>query len=104
MTRADLDFLRRQPGSAVCETLPLCYWTGKQPAVDVFNLGQAYATGARSDRDFVALIDRRGFSVLEFESLAPFQLGGHILDAVKRNYRVARTSDNGIFLTPSSSR
>jgi hypothetical protein len=102
--RADVEYLRGRTGPAVCETLPLCYWAAKDPEVDVFNLGQAYATGTRSDRDLVAQLNRRRFASLEFESLSSFQLGNSVLEAVNHNYRIARSSDNGVFLTPQGSR
>ena len=97
----DIAFLKEHQGAAVCETLPLCYWAGKPATVDVFNLGQAYASGARGNGDLIAQVQRHKFSVLEFESLSPFQLGDAVLKAIRRDYAIARRSDNGIFLTPS---
>jgi hypothetical protein len=97
---SDIAFLRGHAGPAICETLPLCYWAGKPASVDVFNLGQAYATGARSDKALIEQLDHRRFAVLEFESLSPFQLGDNVLRAVRRNYRLERSSDNGVFFTP----
>jgi dolichyl-phosphate-mannose-protein mannosyltransferase len=97
----DIAFLKEHQGAAVCETLPLCYWAGKAATVDVFNLGQAYKVGARRDGDLIAQIQQRKFSVLEFESVSPFQLGSGVLRSVRRSYTLARSSDNGIFFIPS---
>ncbi len=49
MAAADIGFLKAHDGPVLCEMLSLCYWAGKRAEVDVFNLGQAYATHARSD-------------------------------------------------------
>ena len=40
----DIAFLRGRPGPVLCETLALCYWAKKGPEVDVFNVGQQFAT------------------------------------------------------------
>lgn len=99
--QADVVFLQERAGRAVCETLPLCYWAGKLPEVDVFNLGQAFAAGARSDKELIRQIDQKRFAALEFESLAPFQLGTGVLGALHRSYKLSRSSDDGMFFTPS---
>jgi hypothetical protein len=101
---ADIAFLRDRPGPALCETLALCYWARKRPEVDTFNLGEAFRTGARSDRDLLDSINRSLFSVIEFEQPPPFGLGESIDKAIAENYRVLRTSDDGIFLAPRASR
>ncbi|HEY0283735.1 MAG TPA: glycosyltransferase family 39 protein, partial [Rhizomicrobium sp.] len=45
----DIAFLAARPGPALCEMQSFCYWARKPAAVDVFNLSQQFATGARSD-------------------------------------------------------
>jgi hypothetical protein len=99
--QGDVAFLRERVGGAACETLPLCYWAGKSAEIDVFNLGQAFAAGARSDKDLIRQIDQKRFATLEFESLAPFQLGPGVLGALRRSYKLSRSSDDGMFFTPS---
>jgi hypothetical protein len=101
--RADIALLRDHPGPALCETLALCYWAGKGPAVDVFNLGEAFRKGARSDRELLNRIDRGDFAIIEFEEPPPFGLGDNVDKAVERNYRVLRIGDDGIFLAPRKS-
>jgi hypothetical protein len=96
----DIAFLRAQKGDAFCETLALCYWAGKRETVDVFNLGQAYATGARNDRALIARIERRDFAVIEYESVAPFQLTSGVVAATRRSYVESRKSDDGVFFVP----
>lgn len=95
---ADIAFLKMRPGYAVCETLALCYWAGKKETVDVFNLNQAYAAGARSAQPLIADINRRRFAILEFESSAPFP--PEVKQAIDRSYALERSSDDGRFLMP----
>jgi hypothetical protein len=97
---SDIALLRAQKGDALCETLALCYWAGKPEAVDVFNLGQAYAMGARDDHVLVGLIERRRFAVIEYESIRPFQLTPAVLGATLRGYEPTRSSDDGTFFLP----
>jgi hypothetical protein len=96
----DIAFLRAHPGRAICESLSLCYWAGKEAEVDTFNVGQEFATGARSDADLIRQIDARAFSVIEFDALKPLALGPRVMAAVLKNYRIARTNDDGVFLVP----
>src|SRR5215472_14266563 len=62
-----------------------------------FNLGQAYATGARNDSILVDRIEHRGFAVIEYESIRPFQLTNGVLAATMRAYEPKRSSDEGTF-------
>lgn len=94
----DIAFLKAQKGPALCETLALCYWAGKPVEVDVFNLGQAYATGARRDDVLVDEIRACRFAAMEFDSLDDFALGARVKAAVLANYRVDHEDDAGVFL------
>ncbi|HSZ74807.1 MAG TPA: 6-pyruvoyl-tetrahydropterin synthase-related protein [Rhizomicrobium sp.] len=94
----DIAFLKAKNGPVLCETLSLCYWADKQAEVDVFNVGEQFATGARSDKVLTELIDQRYFRTLQFESLSSFALTPRIREAVVRNYRVDHTNDDGVFL------
>jgi hypothetical protein len=96
----DITFLKAQDGPALCEMLSLCYWAGKRAEVDVFNVGEQFLTGARSDNDLAHLIDAHYFRVLQFESLLPFALTPRIRETVERNYRIDHTNDDGVFLLP----
>ena len=89
-----------RPGRALCETLSFCYWAGKPAEVDVFNTGQQFATGARSDADLIRRIDAHDFSVMEFDTLDPFALGPRVKAAVLNAYRIDHTNDEGVFLVP----
>src|SRR5262249_53367953 len=75
---ADIAFLKERPGAALCETLSFCYWAGKDAQVDVFNTGQAFATGARDDAALVRLVRARRYGALEFDSMKDFALGPRV--------------------------
>lgn len=97
---ADIALLRTNKGNALCETLALCYWAGKAETVDVFNLGQAYATGARSDRALIEKIEHQDFAAIEYESISPFSLTPAVLAATRRAYELRRSSDDGLLFLP----
>lgn len=96
----DIAFLKAQNGPVACEMLSLCYWAGKKAEIDVFNLGQAYATGARSDNDLIRLIEGRHYAALEFDSLTDFALGPGVRKALAGSYRIDHQDENGVFLVP----
>jgi len=98
--RADIAFLRSHEGPALCEMLSLCYWAGKREEVDVFNLGQSYATNAQGDADLVLLLDRHYFLAIEFDSLENIARTSRVKLALLRDYRIDHADDNGVFLLP----
>lgn len=97
---ADIAFVRARPGPAMCEMLSLCYWAGKPAAVDVFNTDQQFRTGARSEQPFIRLVDEKNFAVVQLDSVLPFPFPPDVQREFARNYRVDRTSDDGVFLVP----
>jgi hypothetical protein len=99
----DIAFIALHRGPAACEDLALCYWADKEPMVDVFNMSEAFAAGARSDADLVRRLQAREFSTLEFYSLTPFALGPKVRATLLANYRVDHEDDNGAFLVRRSS-
>ena len=96
----DVAFLKAQNGPVACEMQSLCYWAGQKAEIDVFNLGQAYATRARSDNDLIRLIEARHYAALEFDSLTDFALGPNVRKALAGAYRVDHQDENGVFLVP----
>jgi hypothetical protein len=96
----DIAFLKNHPGPALCEMLSLCYWAGKRAEVDVFNTGQAFATGRRGDAALIRLIASRRYRAMEFDSMDDFALGPRVKDAVLANYRIDHEDDSGTFLLP----
>ena len=94
----DIDFLRIHQGPALCQDLTLCYWAQKDEPVDVFNLSQAYVTGARSDADLARLLQSQYFGSIALSSMSDFLLGPHLKSVLLAHYRVAHEDDNGVFL------
>ena len=90
--------LRLHPGPALCEDLTLCYWAFKGQPVDVFNLSQAIATGARSDADLAKMLETQHFASIALSSMTPFALGPHLRGILMARYRISRDDDNGVFL------
>lgn len=98
--RHDIAVLAAREGPALCEMQSFCYWAHKPAAVDVFNVGQAFDTGARDDAPLVALIEARHFSVIQFDPDSPYPLGENVHDAVARAYRLDHEDDYGSFYVP----
>lgn len=98
--KGEIALLRSARGPAICEMLSICYWAGKEAEVDVFNIGEAYRAGARSDADLVAAIDARRFGMIQFEEMSPFPLSENVRRAVERRYRIVRKDDDRVFFAP----
>jgi len=96
----DIAFLKTQNGPVACEMLSLCYWAGKKAEINVFNLGQTYATRARSDADLIRVIEGHHYAALEFDSLTDFALGSRVRKALLTSYRIDHEDENGVFLVP----
>jgi len=97
MARDDIAFLARRPGPAICEMPSFCYWANKPAAVDVFNIGQAFETGARSDAELTRQIEARRFAAIQFDPDSPYSLGDNVHNAVARAYRLDHADDYGAF-------
>jgi len=100
MARHDIALLMARDGPALCEMQSFCYWAHKPAAVDVFNVGQAFDTGARDDAPLVTSIEAHRFSVIQFDPDSPYPLGQNVHDAVERAYRLDHKDDYGSFYVP----
>ncbi len=100
MAGGDIAFMAARKGPALCEMLSFCYWAGKPPAVDVFNVGQQFDTGARSDTELVRQIEAKHFAVIQFDPDSPYSLGENVHDAMERAYRVHHEDWYGTFYVP----
>ena len=98
----DIAYLRAHPGPAVCQSLGLCYWAGKPASVDVFNLTQQFLTGARSEQPFIAMLARHDFAAVQLDALVPQAFPAPVQTALMKQYRIGRTSDDGVILVPKS--
>lgn len=100
VARQDIAFMAAQKGPAICEMLSFCYWAGKPPAVDVFNIGQAFETGARNTNELVSQIEAKHFAVIQFDPDSPYSLGEDVHDAMEKTYRVHHADGYGTFYVP----
>ena len=100
LARNDIALLKAAKGPALCEMLSLCYWAGKTAEVDVYNVGEQFGLGARSDVPLIRKIENHGFAVMQFDSLTPFALSPGVRKAIDPHYRILRANDDGIFLVP----
>ena len=97
-SQTDIAFLKSRPGAALCDQLSLCLWAGKAAQIDVFNVGEAILTNARSPAPLIALIQKHHFAVIQLQDMDG--LGDQVKNAIGRAYRVHHSDDNGSFLVP----
>ncbi|HTX39318.1 MAG TPA: glycosyltransferase family 39 protein [Bryobacteraceae bacterium] len=67
---AGADFLRSQPGPALCENLLLCYAAGKPMTYDPFAIDQLVKTGNLPPERLVRLIDAHEYPVIQLDIAA----------------------------------
>ncbi len=96
----DIAYIAGRRGPALCEMLSFCYWAGKPATVDVFNLGQQFATGTRSADELVRRIAAKRFAVIQFDPDSPAPLGPAVRQAMQRAYRIDHRDDLGTFYVP----
>jgi hypothetical protein len=101
---AEIALLRDAKGPVICEMLSLCYWAQKPATFDVFNMGEAYRTGARSDAELARAIAAKRYDIVQLEELSPFPLTPGIERALVTNYRIARRDDDRVFFVPNRGR
>lgn len=95
--RADISLMKLHEGPALCAMLSFCYWSGKGPAVDFFNTGEAFATGTRRDDELVARISGGAYGVIQFDPDSEDALGPRVQQAVWTRYRLDHRDDFGSF-------
>ncbi len=72
----------------------------RPPGVDVFNVGQQFATGVRSDAELVGWIASKQFGVVQIDPDDPHPLTSDADHALDRSYRVHHRDDFGTFYVP----
>lgn len=100
IARGDIAFMAAQKGPGLCEMLSFCYWAGKPPAVDMFNIGQAFETGSRSDAAIARAVQSKQYAVIQFDPGEPYALGENVYQALMRSYRLHHADDYGTFYVP----
>ena len=96
-SQTDIGFLKSRSGPVLCDQISLCLWAGKTAEIDVFNVGEAIRTNARSAAPLIKLIQDRHFTTIQLQDMDG--LGPQVKDAIAKNYRVHHGDDNGSFLT-----
>ena len=96
---ADVEFVRRHDGAALCEDLALCYWAGKPAPVDFFNMHERLRLEPWRVDPLVRRLNDREYGVAEIED-DDRSLGPQFMNALRRNYRVDHSSQWGTFWVP----
>ena len=104
------NFVRAQPGPALCESLLVCYAAGKPVTYDPFAADQLMRTGKIPQEQIVQLIARRQFAVIQIDwnSNEPMQpsprirFPGPVMRALFSSYRLALRSGKYAVFTPRS--
>jgi len=96
---ADIEFVRRHDGAALCEDMALCYWAGKPNEADFFNLHERLRREPWRVEPLVRRLNNREFSVADVVD-DDRNLGPQFMDALTRNYRVDHSSQWGTFWVP----
>jgi hypothetical protein len=96
---ADIEFVRRHDGAALCEDLALCYWAGKPAAVDFFNMHERLRLEPWRVDPLVRRLNDREYGVAQVED-DDRNLGPRFMEALRRNYRVDHSSQWGTFWVP----
>jgi hypothetical protein len=103
-----VDFLRAQPGPAICESILRCYYSGKPYLVDPFNSASLIHSGKLDENVLVSTIRAHDFAAIQFNK-PPLADGlpnapnerftPAVLQAVKQNYTPAfQQSDCTIYI------
>ena len=95
----NIEFIRKQQGPIMCETLAFCYWAGKPFEVDVFNVGQKLLTGVIVETKFTKLFKEHYFSAIHIEEETP-RLPKSVLEEIFSNYEIHHKTGSDIFLVP----
>lgn len=100
LAQKDIAFLETRSGPALCEMQSFCYWAHKSASVDVFNVGEQFDTGVRSDESLAQQIEAHRFAAIQFDPDSPYSLGENVHNAVAHAYRLDHEDDFGDFYVP----
>jgi len=103
-TMRDIRAIASMPGgSAACEALELCYWSGREFTVDFFNYGQSLKVGRQPFTPCEAVFAAQHISILQVNDKSG---RGSILlpqacnEIIQANYEPFATLANGVLLAP----
>lgn len=102
--KADIDYMVARPGPALCFDPALCWYAGRPPEFDPFNMGQQFSLGLRSPISLERAFEAKHYAVVELSgdatSGASYALPAAAREVLMRNYIVDRASEDRLFLVP----
>jgi hypothetical protein len=93
---ADVDFVRRHAGPALCEDMVLCYWADKPVELDVFNTRQRARNESWRVETLIRRLNAREFGVAVIDDDGR-SLGPQFMNALRHNYHLDHSSQWGVF-------
>ncbi len=102
----DASFLAAQPGPAICESLLLCYYSGKPYVFDPFNSTSLVRFKKLDGQEIVRKIAAKRFGAIQTslpvtEFPRPYsRFPDDVLDAIDRYYKIAWRSSNAVIYVP----
>lgn len=101
---ADVAYIVAHGGPTLCFDPALCWYAGRAPEFDPFNMGQQFLLGLRSPDMLIDRLNARRYAVVELSGEAAdgasYALPGPAQAALAANYRVDRRSEDRVFLVP----
>jgi hypothetical protein len=104
---AEVGFLRRQPGPALCECLLRCYYAGKAYEYDPFNATRAVEFRKLDPEAIASALRRRHYGAVQLagpigDSCRTEMFAPPILAALRENYHPALENQDGAIYVPNS--
>jgi hypothetical protein len=104
------NFVKSQPGPALCESLLVCYAAGKAEEYDAYEVAELIRTGKIPEAAVARLFDERRFKVIQVDVDAnqPLEASSHgrftdgVFARLLANYRQVARTTNTIILVPRS--
>jgi hypothetical protein len=104
---AEVAFLHRQPGPALCECLLCCYYAGKPYVYDPFNATRAVDFGKLDPEVIVSALRRQQYGAVQLagpigDSYRTEMFAPAILAAIQENYHPAFKNQEAAIYVPNS--
>ena len=104
LVEADVSYIAARNGPALCFDPALCWYAGRPPEYDPFNMGQQFSLGLRSPDLLTDRFVAKRYAVVELSGEAvdgtSYALPRAAQAALTANYRVDRRSEDRVFLVP----
>ena len=105
---AEVNFLRAQPGPAICESLLQCAYAGKPYLYDPFNATRFEKLGKLDGETVVRQLEHHGYGAVQMDHpppgiyVTPDRFTPEIMNAVVRNYTIAMQKQDTVILVPKA--